>query len=295
MHPAPLIEAFANLDRLLADNASGKPLPLLEGMFEISHSHKGGFKPFVQGLIESEFWKKQDFPNNPFPRLCIDLSFEIDQMNASMEPKEPPYHCRGHFQDVSLALTLLLQQSIKSSIQMQDQSLWFITREEAWLLLFCAIGHDYGHDGSINRTPYELEKASIEKIQAFLHQFNAPPSLIEQIMPKVKSMILATDPTAFGDLVRKFIGDRPVFTKEDCMSMLLVEADLMGSALPVHGVRLGQQLGLEWQKGNPESALRVASTEGRLGFLRHIQFISPHSTLLGMDNIRQQSINQIKS
>jgi hypothetical protein len=47
--------------------------------------------------------------------------------------------------------------------------------------------------------------------------------------------------------------------------------------------------------GNPESALRVTSTEGRLGFLRHIQFISPHSTLLGMDNVRQISINKLKN
>lgn len=294
MPQSPLFKALANLDNLSAGKASGKPLALMEGMFECSHKHKGGFKPFIQELIESSFWKSQDFPSNPFPRLCIDLSLEIDCTNDSMGSKEPPYHCRGHFQDVCLAITLLLQQPTKSNVD-TPESPWLMTPEEAWILLFCAIGHDYGHNGSINRSSCELEKASIEKINSFLYQYATPPLLIEQIMPKVKSIILATDPAYFGDLVNKFAGDPPIFTKEDCMSMILVEADLMGSALPVHGIALGQQLSQEWKEGSPESALKVASTEGRLGFLRHIKFISPHSALLGMENVRQNSINQLKN
>ena len=295
MPRSPLFKALASLDNPSADNASGKPLALLEDLFERSHKYKSGFSLFIQELIESSFWKSQDFLSNPFPRLCIDLSLEIDRTNDSMGPKEPPYHCRGHFQDVCLAITLLLQQPIKSSNDWPEESPWLMSPEDAWLLLFCAIGHDYGHNGSINRTPFELEKASIEKIQSFLHQHNASPRLIEQIMSKVKPIILSTDPSAFNDLVDKFVSNRHVFTKEDCMSMLLVEADLMGSVLPVHGIELGQQLSQEWMIGNPESALRVTSTEGRLGFLRHIQFISPHSTLLGMDNVRQISINKLKN
>ena len=293
---APLIEAFANIDNLAADNASGKPLSLLESMFTSSHNHTAGIKSFIEGLIKSSYWKSQDFPDNPFPRLCINLSLEIDRMQDAIEP---PYHCRGHFQDVCLAITLLMQQPIHYPIhypiQTPDQSLWLMTPKEAWLLLFCAIGHDYGHDGSINQTPNELEKRSIEKIDAFLHEFNEPPVLIEEIMPKVRPIILATDPSVFGNLVDKFTSNLPIITKEDCMSMLLVEADLMGSALPGHGVRLGQQLGLEWQTAHPEMAHRVASDQGRLSFLQHIRFMSPHSEMLGLDKIRQESINQIKT
>jgi hypothetical protein len=295
MLPAPLIEAFSLLDELSYDQSSGKPLFLLEIIFECSNSYEGSFHAFIQKLVQSRFWSSQNFPNNPFPGLCCDLSHEIDCVNDAMGLKEPPYHRRGHFQDVCMAITLLLQQPIDHFGDQVDANLWSITASDAWLLLFSAIGHDFGHDGSTNQAPYELEKASVYKIRSFLHRSSASPEFVLQIMPKVEKIILATDPSVFGDLVNRFSGQMPVFTKEDCMAMLLVEADLMGSTLPKHGVRMGQQLSNEWKEKNPDLACKVISPEGRLGFLNHIQFISPQSKMLGVDRIQQESIKEIRS
>jgi len=166
--------------------------------------------------------------------------------------------------------------------------------EDAWLLFFCAIGHDYGHDGSINHSPHELENESIKNIRRVLHKSNLSTELLEQIMTKVEPIILSTDPTVFSSLIQKFTGETPAFNKNDCLSMLMVEADLMGSTLPMHGLQLSQLLAQEWEISNPKSSLTVASAVGRLGFLKHIRFISPHAIKLGIDKIRQESINQLK-
>jgi hypothetical protein len=77
--------------------------------------------------------------------------------------------------------------------------------------------------------------------------------------------------------------------------MLMVESDLLASALPIHGKMLGKLLGQEWQSSNPKAAAKVASDQGRLKFLEYIQFISPYAIMLKMEDIRQYSIEQLKA
>jgi hypothetical protein len=84
------------------------------------------------------------------------------------------------------------------------------------------------------------------------------------------------------------------FSHSDCMSMLLVESDLLASTLPARGKILGERLSEEWQLTNPEAAASVKTDKGRLYFLEHIRFISPQSHALGIDDIRRISINQVK-
>jgi hypothetical protein len=77
--------------------------------------------------------------------------------------------------------------------------------------------------------------------------------------------------------------------------MLMVESDLLASALPQHGQLLGQLLAQEWTETNPQGAIAVGSKEGRIKFLEYIRFISPYAIMLGMEVIRQESINQLKN
>jgi hypothetical protein len=78
------------------------------------------------------------------------------------------------------------------------------------------------------------------------------------------------------------------------MSMLMVEADLLASVLPVRGKVLGKLLGQEWESSNPKAAASVASDQGRLKFLEYIRFISPYAIMLQMEDIRNQSIQELK-
>ena len=294
MPQSHLSKALAKLKTSGVNDPSGKPLDALESLFEHSRRYQGDFKDFLRELIQTTFWESQSYPSNPYPRLCIELAALIDLYSSSPDYPEPAYHSRKHFQDVCLALTALLDQPIKPVQKSDFQDLWEISSEEAWFLLFCAIAHDFGHDGSTNKTPFELEKSSIEKTRMFLSQSGAAPSFIKGLQSQIEPIILATDPSFLGSLLAKFNGPSAKPTKTDCLCMLMVESDLLASALPVHGKLLGKLLGQEWESSNPKAAATVASDQGRLKFLEHIRFVSPHAIMLKMDDIRHKSIDRLK-
>ena len=294
MPQSHLSKALAKLKTSGVNDPSGKPLDALESLFEHSRRYQGDFKDFLQELIQTTFWESQSYPSNHYPGLCIELAALIDSKNSSLGKPEPAYHSRKHFQDVCLALTALLDQPIKSVQKSDFHNLWELSSEENWFLLFCAIAHDFGHDGSTNKTPFELEKFSIEKTRMFLSQSGAAPSFIKGLQAQIEPIILATDPSFLGSLLAKFNGPSAKPTKTDCLCMLMVESDLLASALPIRGKMLGKLLGQEWQSSNPKTAANVASDQGRLKFLEYIHFISPHAIILTMEDIRNHSIKQLK-
>jgi len=294
MPQSHLSKALAKLKTPSANDPSGKPLDALESLFEYSRSYQGSFGGFIKELVQTAFWESQNYPANPYPMLCIELAALIDSNNESLGFSEPAYHSRKHFQDVCLALTALLDQPIKSVQKSDFDDLWEISSEEAWVLLFCAITHDFGHDGSTNKTPFELEKSSIEKTRIFLSKSGAAPSFIKGLQAQIEPIILATDPSFLGSLLAKFNDSSAKPTKTDCLCMLMVESDLLASALPIRGKMLGKLLGQEWQSSNPKAAATVASDQGRLKFLEYISFTSPHAIMLKMEDIRNHSIKQLK-
>ena len=190
-------------------------------------------------------------------------------------------------------MTALLDQPIDPDEKSKFHDVWKISKEEAWVLLFCAICHDYGHNGSINKYPFELEKKSLGLVWAFLEQ--APLSQIKkkEIINTIEPIILATDPKYLSTLLGKFVSGGNL-QRSDCLSMLMVEADVLASALPKKGKFLGERLSEEWQLTNPEAAASVKTDKGRLYFLENIRFISPQSHALGIEDIRKISINQVK-
>jgi len=295
MPQSHISEALAKLQNSGRLDSSGKPLDVLEALFSLSRAYSGGFRQFLCELITSSYWQSQNYPANPYPELCLGLASLIDSHSSSMAHPEPAYHSRKHFQDVCLALTALLSQPLASTQKSEFDDPWAISPEDAWVLLFCAVAHDFGHDGSTNKVPYELEKSSLQKTRAFLDQNPSAPDLAEELKAKIEPIILATDPSFLGILLAKFTELTENPTKTDCMSMLMVEADLLASVLPIHGKLLGKLLGQEWKSSNPKAAASVASDQGRLKFLEYVRFISPHAIMLKMEDIRNQSIEQLKA
>ena len=270
---------------------SDPSLERMEELFVIADRATTDFSKFIELLINTELWKNLDDSNNALKDLCMGLSVHIQNHNQSLD-WEPNYHSRSHFKDVCIALSLLLQSQAAFTNSPAAHLARSVSAKEAWILLFCAIGHDCGHDGTINASPFELEKKSISHIKHWLSTTNYSPTEMNALMNYVEPIILATDPKNFQTLLAKKIDQNH---RTDLMALLMVEADLMASILPVRGALLSRNLAMEWKQNYPDMAKSVNSIEGRIGFLERVQFTSPHSQVLNIRDIQQAHIHQLKS
>lgn len=270
---------------------SNPSLERMEEIFVIADRATTDFSKFIELLMNTELWKRLDYPNNLLKDLCKGLSIHIQNHNQSLN-WEPNYHSRSHFKDVCIALSLLIQSQAAIANASAALPALSISSEEAWILLFCAIGHDCGHNGTINTSPFELEKKSISQIHHWLNTTNYPPTEINELMNYVEPIVLATDPKNFQTLLTKKIDQNH---RTDLMALLMVEADLMASILPVRGALLSRNLAMEWNQNYPDMAKLVNSIEGRIGFLERVQFTSPHSQVLNISAIQKTHIHQLKS
>jgi len=264
----------------------------LESLFEYPDFDSFDFHQFIVELVKTPFWLSNDHPNNKVKDLCLELSKQIE-ISHQTSLDEPAYHSRLHFKDVCLGLTALLGAGIDLNSQSHNLQ-WRQESKEAWILLFTAIAHDFCHDGRMNHEPFEMERISLGKLSQWLENSKVEKALIHELMTYVEPLILATDPKYFNTLIQKISSQVRPPTKIDCMSALLVEADLMASAMPKKGLNLGVLLGREWANLYPQASLHVQSRQGRLGFLENIAFISPQSQILGIDRMRRMLINQLK-
>ena len=279
-----------DLNRSLKLLLSNPSLEKMEEIFLIGERVTTDFSKFIELLMNTELWKNLDYPNNALKDLCRGLSIQIQNHNQSLD-WEPNYHSRSHFKDVCIALSLLIQSQAAFTNSPAAHPALSISAKEAWILLFCAIGHDFGHDGTINTSPFELEKRSISHIKHWLSTTNYPLTEMNGLLGYVEPVVLATDPKNFQTLLTKKINQN----RTDLMALLMVEADLMASVLPVRGALLSRNLAMEWKQNYPDMAKSVNSIEGRIGFLERIQFTSPHSHVLNISTIQQTHIHQLKS
>ena len=270
---------------------SNPSLERMEEIFVIADRATTDFSKFIELLMNTELWKRLDDSNNVLKDLCKGLSIHIQNHNQSLD-WEPNYHSRSHFKDVCIALSLLIQSQAAIANASAALPALSISSEEAWILLFCAIGHDCGHNGTINTSPFELEKKSISQIHHWLKTTNYPPTEINELMNYVEPIVLATDPKNFQTLLTKKIDQNH---RTDLMALLMVEADLMASILPVRGALLSRNLAMEWNQNYPDMAKLVNSIEGRISFLERVQFTSPHSQVLNISAIQKTHIHQLKS
>ena len=256
----------------------------LEVVFKELEEQDQSFAVFIEHLINSPIWQSWDYTGNPYKSYCLDLARAVDHLNQEMI-EEPAYHSRKHFQDVCLSLTILLMQDLTAPNLENMDLQWSIDPIERWTLLFCAIGHDFGHDGSINRLPFELEKVSIERIRHFLLDQDCPPELMRDLMPIVESIILATDPKFYAHLCAQFSSKKVEHERVHLMSALMIESDLFASILPSQGMRLSERLAQEWQSHDPDLAKIVASPKGRLAFLNKLNLFSAQAKIVGLFDI----------
>ena len=292
--PPTLHDGLSKIHTEAQNGAAENVLLALEILFKQVEKRDLRFQHFIAELLATPFWSSQLYPNNPFSSLCMQLSIAVDDSFDSLEHAEPAYHSRSHFQDVCLSLTLLLQQKkLNDSLGLNDP--WRLSPAQRWLLLFCAIGHDYGHTGSVNAAPMELEKKSVALIRSHLENSPLNNDEVDALMLQVEPILLATDPAHLKPLLSKFDSGKADYSKHDCLNMLMIESDLMASALPQRGYELGMRLAQEWQSSNPIAAASVKTNQGRLHFLQHIRFISPHAIALGLEQIRLTSMNQLET
>jgi hypothetical protein len=278
-----LSELNAFLSALRPDNS----ILLLDAFLEQQDKKSIRFASFIDALLDTDLWQGLYFENNPYPKLCHDLSNCIDALNSSFE-FEPAYHSRKHFVDVCTGISALLSQNIGSD-ETKQFSPWTVSKEDSWLLLFAAIGHDYMHRGRINSVDYENELISLNGLQLFLNKYSdLSPEFKQNLMAKLHQLIL---PTCFDftHLLYEKINNG-IAVQIDYLAMLLTEADVLASTLPRRGKVLSKRLSLEWRDQNKELANYVASKEGYEKFLQKVQFLSDQSKKLNVIHFKNNLI-----
>ena len=276
-------QCLSELNAFFSAIRSDNSVLLLDEFLDHFDKKSISFACFIDALLDTDLWKGLRFESNPYPKLCHDLSICIDEFNSALEC-EPPYHSRKHFVDVCIGISALLSQNLEQG-EAQQLSPWTVSKEDNWLLLFSAIGHDYMHRGRINSVDYENELISLKGLQLFLEKFSDFSSTSQQIlMDNLHRLIL---PTCFDfthllyEKINKGMGD-----KLDCLAMLLTEADILASTLPNRGKVLSKRLSLEWEDQNKELSMFVASKEGYDAFLQKVQFLSEQSKKLNVVHVK---------
>jgi len=284
------IECARNLSELNAFFSALRPdnsVFLFDEFLEHLDKKSIGFACFIDALLDTDLWQGLYFENNPYPKLCHDLANCIDALNSSFE-FEPAYHSRKHFVDVCTGISALLSQNIGSD-EAKQFSPWTVSKEDSWLLLFAAIGHDYMHRGRINSVDYENELISLKGLQLFLDNYsNFSTEYKQNLMRTLHRLIL---PTCFDfthllyEKINMGMGDQL-----DYLAMLLTEADVLASILPHRGKVLSKRLSLEWRDQNKELSNYVASKEGYDAFLQKVQFLSDQSKKLNVVHFKNNLI-----
>lgn len=280
-------------EKLQTANHHGDPSSL-EHYFSLCNTDSIPFADLVRALCHTRLWRGFEVLDNPYPKLCQDFADSVEHTTQTMQ-SEPAYHSRAHFKDVCLALSALASQASHVATRKEPDQQWNLSPEDWWILLFCAIAHDYGHPGTRNQTPFELEKYAVELTQEFLLRHSYPLLKIKALMADLEPIVLATDPRYFATLSGRFLHQVQPNKRVDVMALLLVEADLCASTLPKRGMYLGEQLAKEWEASDSKLAQIVKSLAGRIRFLEGIAFYSPHARQLHIETIRLKSIQELKA
>jgi hypothetical protein len=153
--------------------------------------------------------------------------------------------------------------------------------------------HDFQHDGSINEAPGEIERHSLQNFLPHARVLGLPLD----DWTTLTRLVLNTDPATVGQLHEEFSalklapGD-PLELRE--MAVLVTEADVLASGLPQTGQTLGASLMQEWSSRYPDRAARLATAEGRLGFLAFgARYSSPSAHLLGIPQVVRAQVDEL--
>ena len=280
---------MVNFSQFLLGRANSNETDI-ENCFFDANLQESEFLEFFDSLVAIPYWKNAQDYQGHYKKACRILSKAVDDF-AKSNAKEPPYHSRSHFKDVCLGVSILLQDQ-----DSDDVSSFGFKDDDAWILLLSAIGHDFGHNGSVNGYPFELELQSIEYVKRILLASELPTSFGNKLIDRMRPIILATDPTCIKKVFNAYSdGEKnTTFSLDDYLSVLIIEADLMGSTLPTYGEKLTQKLSKEWLVENSDQAIFITTTKGRLNFLNSFQFISPAAQRIGLEVMRKKIARKLK-
>lgn len=192
--------------------------------------------------------------------------------------KEPDYHNRLHVSDTLVSLTTLLLLHRKYVGEMGGRP-----SHIEWVAMLTMLGHDLMHDGSINSSTSQIETRSAHYLQPFLERHKVH----KEDQRAVKNIIISTDPRLVKVSHEKIAKRIFSLADIDCLTVLIQESDIMASAMPHIGPLLAKRLEKEWRKIGFSQADIVATTAGRIQFLRYSAlFSSPASEMLGMRTIK---------
>ncbi|MEO0454406.1 MAG: hypothetical protein AAFY98_09760 [Verrucomicrobiota bacterium] len=193
---------------------------------------------------------------------------------------QPTYHNPQHITEVIVAAFCLGKREHLSDERLAE-------------VMIAAAGHDLGHDGSVNKTPYSLETRSYEIAYPILETCEVPADAIERI----GQMILATDFANGVPIVRQnYLHFKDQGNQADqeakllnAQCLILTEADILFSCFnESYNETLSNLLSEEWNKG---PALDI---NARIGFLKSVQFTSDASLQLGLEQRRQELIESLE-
>ena len=246
---------------------------------------------FLDALVNTKLWKSWQLQPNPYQSKILTIGLEIDRIAS--DHIAPAYHSKKHMMDVCLMLSYLLMQEEGAQKSVLNNSPWMTTLTEKWQLLLAAAAHDLGHPGLMNNTPYELEQQSLDLLGALLMSTGVDLVLAKQILDSIEPWVLATDHAQYSALLERV--SKSELKHVDCLAMLLVEADLASSVLPVRGKLLTDRLSDEWARPYPEKSIALRNQVGYLSFLNSLKFISPHSSHAGISTILNHSLSQLRT
>ena len=278
------------LNRFLdSDHASSSCQDLEDLLSEIERESKG-MRVFLEILINTNLWKSWKIDPNPYQSMILTIGSEIDRI-ASIG-NEPAFHSKKHMMDVCLMLSYLLKQEERAEESGVLTRAWKISSFEKWQLLLAAAAHDLGHPGLMNSVPFEIEQQSLDLLATLLLRAGNDPAMIQEVLETIKPWILATDHGQYKALLERLSSNTP--KHEDCLAMLLVEADLASSVLPIRGKLLTDRLCEEWSEPYPEKSIALRNQLEYLSFLTSLRFLSPHSVSAGITTILDNSISQLR-
>lgn len=260
----------------------------LENLYAKVSSLNLNFSEFITFLLKTPLWQELTVQAPIFPEICFDYSHAVDDLYKDLND-EPSYHSRKHFIEVCLSVHLLISQN--NFIQGVGDKSWFLNPDECWYLLLAAMAHDVGHLGRSNQVPYEQEILAINYLERFIDSRSFENKIICQ--QNIKQIILATEPSDRNGLISR-VNSNDVLSTQDKLAMLMVEADLLASVLPIKGVELGKKLSDEIMPHDKVLANIIKSSEGRLDFLNSVAFLSAQSHLIGLDQILKEAILNLK-
>jgi hypothetical protein len=198
------------------------------------------------------------------------VALEIESQTQTLTNlTEPKYHNRLHFADALTSMSVLL--AVLSQLEKNANHDWM-----ACALLTC-IAHDFLHPGKVNRFESEIEQKSVDFLNPILSLHRVPDEWQKIISTAIVRSDFAIVHHNHADVTgKKFEWDLK------WLCVLLNEADVMASASPKYGPELGESLAHEWRLIDFSPHASVASTQGRIRFLKQLLFSSPSSSVLGL-------------